>query len=379
MPGLIRAMLGQYDQAGEAYRRAVELLKRSLAEAPRNADRRRDLALALKDLGQWHQERGASVRAMELEEQSISLLEKLANEFPDRTVYHDLLADLNNNRAMALFSAGKVPEAVAADRLAVELIKDREAISPEARCRKIHAYGSLGNMLGKTRSFTEAEAALRRAVDLAGPLVNDFPDRPGLRLELANYLSSLSGTLKLLDRAGESRDLSRKAVEHLEKLVADFPTVRSYQEPLAAALYNRAASAGTAGNWEDAERDIRRTIELDEALIKAAPDQHFARFALAKRSATLGLFTFDPRGERRPSRPGPERRRPSRSSSWTCRQNRTIDVLWPGSTSASASTTRAPIPRKPLSTSADPSRCKRRSTSSGRTTTSPELSWLKPA
>ena len=288
--GMIRAMLGQYNQAGDAYRRAVELLKRSLEEAPKNTDRRRDLALALKDLGQWHQERGESLGALELEEQSISLLEKLATEFPERTVYQDLLADLNNNRAIALFSAGKVPEAVAANRLAVALVKDREAISPEARRRKTHAYGSLGIILAKARSFSEAEAALWRAVDLGDPLVNDIPDKPEFRSELANSLCSLRGTLKSLGRAPEARDLSQKAVEHFERLIADFPTVRSYQEPLAVAIYTRGASAGVGSNWEDSERDLRRAIELDRALIKSAPDQHFARFILARALCDVGLI-----------------------------------------------------------------------------------------
>ncbi len=285
--GKIRALLGQYDQAGDAYHRAVDLMERSLAESRTDPDRRQHLAIALQGLGQWHQERGEATKALAVEGQSIILLEKLATEFPDQTSYLDLLADLNNNRAMALKSAGEMTESVAAFQRALDLVKVRNAETPEARQRLARAYGNLGSTLCVARSFAEAEPVLKHSIELAERLVADFPAKPEFRSELAAALNSLSGAEQELRRLSEARAASRKAVDHLEKLVADFPTVISYKQYLAANRYNLSESAGRAGNWREAETDVRRAIELDEALIKAAPNQHFQRSGLAKGLSSL--------------------------------------------------------------------------------------------
>ena len=104
---------------------------------------------------------GRPLRAMEFEEQSISLLEKLANKFPDRTVYHDLLAGPEQQPGDGVIQCRQGARGGRGRSAGGGTDQGPRSDFTRGARRKIHAYGSLGNMLGKTRSFTEAKAALR--------------------------------------------------------------------------------------------------------------------------------------------------------------------------------------------------------------------------
>jgi eukaryotic-like serine/threonine-protein kinase len=130
-----------------------------------------------------------------------------------------------------------------------------------------------------THQLNVAAVSFERAKELRVGLVDDFPQRPELLMELAD-LFSCAGTYLSSLSSEEAGDLLERSIEVSRQLRQTFPTVSEYPALLAATYRNRARMARVERDWEEAERDFGRAVEEWEYLVGRFPEQAFYRHAL---------------------------------------------------------------------------------------------------
>ena len=128
----------------------------------------------------------------------------------------------------------------------------REAALAHRRVAGIHRH------LGQ---YPEAEKAFRTAIAMLEELGVSSALEPALRLELVSIHIEFGWTLGLLGKGAESVQNVRRAVQVAEKLVEDFPDVPVYRPALLNAS-NVLAGQLTSGQPEEAEKILRRNLPL---------------------------------------------------------------------------------------------------------------------
>jgi len=105
---------------------------------------------------------------------------------------------------------------------------------------------------------------------------------------LASSLDNLSQLLPAVN--GSEAELTfRRVISLREKLVADSPSVRDYQQRLAMSEANLADLLASTGRREEAASLLRRAIALFETLAVKSPSSADCQFFLAATHNTLGL------------------------------------------------------------------------------------------
>lgn len=130
-----------------------------------------------------------------------------------------------------------------------------------------------------THQSDSAAISFQRAQELRVELVKDFPDRPELRMELAD-LFSCAGTYLTSLSSQEAGELLERSIAASQQLRRTFPTVSEYPALLAANYRNRARMARVEGDWEGADRDWGRAVEEWKYMVARFPEQEFHRHAL---------------------------------------------------------------------------------------------------
>ncbi len=265
--GLLLDELGKQPEAEAEYTTAIELYERLVGQSPEPAYRR--------ELAMFHNNLGALLRTLHrlpaaerAQRRALELRERLAAEFLGVPEYREELAESFNNLGLLLDDLGKRPEAIGLFRRAVEQF---ERLAAEYRGLPAYRHGlatSLSNLATHLEDVpakrAEAEAALRRAIELEEALARETSDV----LRSATSLGGGYGNMgNLLWKMGKSRDALgwyAKAVARLQPLVAAKP-------PLAKAVgYLRNAHAGRAralvhlGRYAESVPDWERAIELDD-------------------------------------------------------------------------------------------------------------------
>lgn len=132
---------------------AEEALQRSVAAAERD-NNLSALAIGLRNLGIVHLERRDFMSAVDILRRALATAQRVGD--------HALMADIASTTSRALHRAGF---AVEAEELLRQSLATLERIHDPARLAL--AYGELGQILLSQRRLGEAEAALRRAMNLA--------------------------------------------------------------------------------------------------------------------------------------------------------------------------------------------------------------------
>jgi serine/threonine-protein kinase len=302
--GEIRALLGEPAEAEAAFDRAVALLRASADEPATSREAREGLATALNQRGMLVGDQGRYPQALEGLGEAIRLLEGLRAADPDDPSRPKRLADVLNNRALILRRSGREAGAVEADlRRAQGLVVPFGEADPEDRRRLARIELNLGGLLYESGPADRAEASLRRAIDLLDRLVAEAPDDPQYRKDLIAAHISLCGALAATHRFDEGEGRGRRAVDLAKALVVDFPGAPVYKDQEAKAWYNLGQVHGKAGRVAEAEECLKEAIATHEALVAALPTIVDHRFTLARGYLQLGLLLAPtPRGQeaRRP-------------------------------------------------------------------------------
>ena len=256
--GEIQRTLGRPDEAAAAYRQAIA----SLAPIPEAEGALEALGKAGGGLGQLLVESGRPDEAKPVLAEAVDRTRRYA-ESPALDAPHRAAAW---HRLGTLFKlSGREAEAEAAYRRTIELADPIGG--PIGRKMQAGVHGNLGVLLSTAGRRDDAERALTEAVRLYEAILRDEPEMPLYRRELASATAQL-GALAA-ERPGGRREaerLIRRSIELRDRLAADSPDVPAYREELARALLGLAGLLDDDGRPAEAEPFAARSVALLEEL-----------------------------------------------------------------------------------------------------------------
>lgn len=288
--GAMLAEAGQRAPAEQEYRTALTIREQLATEFPNVAAYRQDVAATCNNLANWLRDGGQRPEADQVYRKALEFLEKLVADFPDQPQFRRVLAITYNNRYMLLDAWG---QSAAADEAARKAIAIRERLAaefpavPEYRQDLARSHFNLAGRLESVGQLPEAITSHRRALSIQEKLVAEFPAVPRYRHDLANTHQYLGGVLADLG-GGEAEQEYRRALEIYQKLAADFPSETKFREDLANSLEALGRLLGELGQPAAAETLLRQALDLREVLTTAFPDAPQHRRDLARCRHQLG-------------------------------------------------------------------------------------------
>jgi tetratricopeptide (TPR) repeat protein len=258
-------------------RRALEVARTLARERPDEPENRLVLSRALDYMGDlegsWNLD-----KSLELNRESLDLLEGLAHDFAGEPNYRLFLAATCSNRGSRLCSRGRCREAI--------------------------------------------EVGLR-AVQVAEELARDFPSRPLYRQVLTLALGNQSDYLRLNRQLDEAVKFAERAKEVGEALVAKYSAVPDYREVLGWALGTRGDILTMSGRLDEADVSFARAQEIFDKLLAENSDRSGAREQLGSMfSKRVGLLAV------RPPRGNEERERAIRLGEQAVAQCPSVPHAW---------------------------------------------------
>jgi serine/threonine-protein kinase len=289
--GDIQRKLGQFSESGQAYRNAIDILSPLVDQGGIGLDAKRSLARTLTLLGDLLVRNGADKgRAEFLYRQALEIEQALVN-FPkpladDQLYLGQTLRSLGDlTRLNGGFSAAKPIY----DQAIKALEDTRTADSKHAEMRNelalaADARGVINRELGESKL---ASQDFQRAIELLDSLVAEFPTIPRYRESLAKAYNSTG----LLEENGgnlvEAEGFYRRELPLVERLTQDFPNRPEHGRELARTLSNL-GNVLARNRDAGAEAVLHRAVEVNAPLSVKHPEDVQIRFDLAKDYQCLG-------------------------------------------------------------------------------------------
>jgi serine/threonine-protein kinase len=288
--GAIQVRLGDSQAADAAFRSSIATL-RALDKEARTPRVRARLQFALTRYAwQLHTVGKSPDDALS---EARDLGEALAQEPSVTLEARQNLPTTVAHQALVAFAYGRFADALAAQRRCLTL---REALAREAptvgnREAVGNSHYHLARFLQRIGHYHESEEEYGRAVSQAAAVSADAPREPGPRSHWANALIERAGLYTLLGRAKDAEADLRRGLELSEALQADFPSVNPYRELNAAMRRDLAAILNDKKQIGDARKIYDTAIADGEALVKEAPDVLSYRWNLSVHLS--GLMTLE--------------------------------------------------------------------------------------
>ncbi len=283
-------------EAERLYRQAVTQYERLTQEVPGVAIYRERLAEALLNFGTSLAKDSKEVEAIFRRAQDI--YRELASSAPDVAAHRRNLATMYFNLSNLFFGAGRSREAELAGLQAKALLETLVEESPAFTLNQELLFKCL-ILLARIRSQAgdtiTALADAKLARDLFDKLDRDRADlawERGWNLAHLAYLQELSGNFVDSDKS------CQQATGVFEALAAKAPERLDLRADFAFNLMQLGQSSRRLGRNGQAERDLRRAVELLEQVVKEAPERSADRFRLAQAAHHFGHFLFE---QKRPS------------------------------------------------------------------------------
>ncbi len=138
---------------------------------------------------------------------------------------------------------------------------EKKSDDPVIRREAALAYRRVGKIQHFLGQYAEAEKAYRTGIGMLEELALASPHDPALRVELCQTHLQCCDPLAVLGKPEEALTHIRRAVEVAEKLVEDFPDVRAYRYHLVVAR-EYLASALPVRQHDEAEELLRRNLTV---------------------------------------------------------------------------------------------------------------------
>jgi len=278
--GSLLDTVGQLEEAEQAFLAAQRLREELLQSHPDDAESQRQLARIQADLGSLLGELGRTDEAERSLHRAVEISARLAKEHPDTARHLFEQARSLGSLGRVVADSGRPRLAEPSFRKAVELcahLAGQHPTEPQYRKGLARARVNLGALLAWSvrapRRLAEAEEELSEARDLCRKLVEDFPDVPEYRQELASSLVNFG--LATRDQPGRKRQAAegamREALTLRQRLVKECPAVPRYQRELARSHDLLGRLLDVAGQAEAAEAQWQAALALQRKLVLDHP------------------------------------------------------------------------------------------------------------
>jgi eukaryotic-like serine/threonine-protein kinase len=279
LAGALNALAGScmwLDRAGEYVAHAQKML--TLCEALRSefpaeprylrllVQAHAGVGIGLGHLGQ-HQE------SLLEHQQAQKLYEDYRNRFPDLADNPSLAAWLSHWLGSALNRTGRTEEAEREYRKAHELYTQLAAQHPDDAGWKgqlAHISTYLGEMLSKTGQLDEAEKLLRQATVIVEKLLEGSPESIEWR-RLGDDYKSLAKVLLALHRTPEAEAAIRRSIELHTKAARIAPGAPLFRGALAWSTYDLGEVLLAAGRQREADEAFGNAIAILEKVVAENP------------------------------------------------------------------------------------------------------------
>ncbi|MHA3770486.1 protein kinase domain-containing protein [Verrucomicrobiota bacterium sgz303538] len=275
---------------------AIKFYDKVSSRAGNDPKVRMDRSWTFGRLGTLYFQIGEISKAVDALRQAVEINESLVAEYPQDMTYRRPLVIGTNNLAVTLDTKGELAEAEIMRRRALEVAEKSYADHPLDRtCR-----GDLVSVLAKVaeahknrKRFDEAEATYRRAAQIQGGLVAQFNERDQreqlaiLRDAIAEVRGTIAEGTANPDQHQKPDVLFREAVELREKLVQEAPDNPKSREDLANLLTKRGLFLCRIGNAEGLD-EVERAKEIFDKLAQEFPKWTDFRLSAATVRIDLG-------------------------------------------------------------------------------------------
>jgi serine/threonine protein kinase/tetratricopeptide (TPR) repeat protein len=287
---------GRLDEALETLRQGVEILENLAADYPgvreyRMAlvDRYNNLGEKFTDLGQLEQAEQAFQEAEAIEEDQVSLLQKLVAESPTEPAYWEQLAIAHTDFGRMLQDSR--PEAAETHlREALALWQQLSMDFPEAPKNLeglAESHHWLGVLLTETGRYAEAEQEFLPALQMREQLLAEDPNSPDERDRLASTKLYVAWLHLEQGRSEEAEQQLHGVIAIREELIAEFPSQVVHRRVLGQALHALNFALTNTGRTEEAEETLRQCISVRKKLTVDFPESAVYGWELA--DALFGL------------------------------------------------------------------------------------------
>jgi tetratricopeptide (TPR) repeat protein len=211
---------------------------------------------------------GRGVEAEEACQRAVTVLEKLADEFPNVPQYRADLASCHNQRGSLLRELGKPPESEMSLRQALailnKLASEHPAVPRYHRDLAI-CHNELGLLFRDLAKWPQAEEAFRRALSVREKLAADYPTVPSYRVELGGDRCNLGNLLRASKQPQRALEWYDKAIATLNEALRQAPSDEPARRFLRNAHWGRARAFDDLGRPADAVADWDKAVELSPA------------------------------------------------------------------------------------------------------------------
>jgi serine/threonine-protein kinase len=225
--GNICSTLGEMAAAEANFTKAIGIFEELRRIEPDNADQRRNLARAQRDLGGLFRETSRPEQANELLQQAVATSQSLARSHMNEPEYqHD----------WAL------------------------------------AYSALGDLARLRQQLDSGEDAYRRAISIEEKLAKAYADEDGTyRSLLGKCAGDLVEIYRLGARHDEAKAFSQRAIRSYEELAGAFPQELNYSYFLAVSYHRLGSLCQDTGETDKAEAPLQQAITIGEQLARDHP------------------------------------------------------------------------------------------------------------
>jgi serine/threonine protein kinase/Tfp pilus assembly protein PilF len=142
---------------------------------------------------------------------------------------------------------------------------------PAIRLETARAYRRVAAIHYQLGDTVQAEHAGRLDLERSQGLVNEFPNVPEYRKNLADALRTLVPFLAETGRGVEALKLGNQALEFQTKLITDFPNVAEYRRDLAQLLLLKSSYLGAIRKRTEEEKVLRAVLAIEKDLVAEFP------------------------------------------------------------------------------------------------------------
>ena len=297
----LTAEIEAHDRAVSLYQRAIGQYESLMMEDPNNNAIQYELSLNLGELAHLWIDTGHSAEAEAALDRGITMLTPLLKLAPDPSSVRSQLALQLGLKAYVLSMTRRFEESQDIWHQAIAHQEELRSSHPDKvayMTNLAHAHAKMAETLlgGGIVNWREAKAELHTALTLQRDAVTHADASDGDWLILAAVLRDLANIEKISGDAAAGATRFQEAIEVLERLMREQPSVLTNIEGAASCYFQLGTCYAVANQPDESANAFRKSVSLWERLVTQMPgnalwESHYAR--ALQRTGSLALDDGD--------------------------------------------------------------------------------------
>ncbi|MEM6473980.1 MAG: tetratricopeptide repeat protein, partial [Planctomycetota bacterium] len=279
---------GDLDSAIESYQHSAEVYKLVISRKPDHPEILSDYSNMCSNLGIAFAMSNRTMKARERFKEAKEICERLVELYPDESEYRYELAGYLANLARSLNELGEPEQS---EKFSLESIGHLRQVSAKDgrlgyRSRLIVALSNFANFLRDNNRMKEALSFYEEAIPQSRQLIEDQPDVPGNKRDLARLYNNLGRLHESQNRISEALGTYRDSRDLRQELVDAYPDSVDFRHGLGLSENGLGTAYVKSGDHLKAEACFERANAIFERLVNENPNvgmyQESKGWALAK-------------------------------------------------------------------------------------------------